>query len=464
MTPQEIESLIEQGEGYNLEFKQSVPSKTSDLARELCAFANANGGTVLVGIDDKGKTVGININNTLRSEIQQVINLLDPRLDIQVSEILFEGKTILALECNDGPQKPYAVSGVIYVRSGPNSEKITSIEQMRKFFQQSGSIFFDTMPCTEFKYPDHFDSDAFKIFLQMAGITDSIGEKKILENLRLTDHNGKLTYAAVMMFGKDPQRFVDHSIIRCVLFKGTDKRYILDSKEMQGNLVTQFEETMKYVISKLNLRYEIEGQSDGRRKEVLEIPETVFREALVNALCHRSYYEKGAVTMVEIYDDRVEISNPGGLISVITEQEFGHRSFSRNPLIFGLMQRINMVEKIGSGITRMKDAMKDAKLPEPDFAMGGFFTVKFFRPVDFEKWIQSWSLLLNTSLVKILYAIHDSNGVITKPEISDVIGQGKTSVDGHISQLRLLGLLTRTGSNKAGKWVINLIPPSATGG
>jgi ATP-dependent DNA helicase RecG len=168
-----------------------------------------------------------------------------------------------------------------------------------------------------------------------------------------------------LFFAKNVQSYIDHATIRCVLLKGTDKRYILDSKEITGNLVVQYGEALKYIISKLNLRYEIESQKGGPRKELLEIPETVFREALVNALCHRSYYDKGAVIMVEIYDDRVEISNPGGLISVITQQEFGTKSFSRNPLIFGLMQRIDLVEKVGSGIKRMRDTMKGANLRTP---------------------------------------------------------------------------------------------------
>lgn len=130
----------------------------------------------------------------------------------------------------------------------------------------------------EFKYSEHFDSVAFKEFLQKANITDSIGEKRVLDNLRLTIASGKFTYAAVMMFAKDVQHYVDHATIRCVLFKGIDKRYILDSKEMNGNIVHQFEEALKYIISKLNLRYEIEGQSNGRRKENLDTK--VFQEIL----------------------------------------------------------------------------------------------------------------------------------------------------------------------------------------
>ena len=383
MKLQELELLIQEGEGYNVEYKQSFPSKLSELATELCAFANANGGVLLVGINDKQEVAGITLDNVHRSRIQDVIKLIDPALHITVSEHSINNKIILCFECPVGEQKPYAVSGSIYVRNGPNSEKVTSIEQMRRFFQHSDSIFFDTASCSPFKYPEDFDSDYFSEFTKKAGITINISERSLLENLRLTSANKQLTNAAVLFFAKNVQNYIDHATIRCVLLKGTDKRYILDSKEITGNLVVQYGEALKYIISKLNLRYEIESQKGGPRKELLEIPEIVFREALVNALCHRSYYDKGAVIMVEIYDDRVEISNPGGLISVITQQEFGTKSFSRNPLIFGLMQRIDLVEKVGSGIKRMRDTMKGANLAEPKFEMGGFFTVIFYRPMAF---------------------------------------------------------------------------------
>ena len=458
MTLQELEILIQEGEGYNVEYKQSFPSKLSELATELCAFANANGGVLLVGINDNQQVVGVTMDNTQRSRIQGVINLIDPALPIQVSEQKINEKVILCFECPAGEQKPYAVSGSIYVRNGPNSERVTSIEQMRRFFQHSDSIFFDTAPCPAFKYPEDFDSNYFKEFTRKAGITTNINETSLMENLRLTTRDKRLTNAAVLFFGKNLQNFIDHATVRCVLFKGADKRYILDSKEIMGNLVVQYEEALKYIISKLNLRYDIENQKGGPRKEILEIPETVFREALVNALCHRSYYDKGAVIMVEIYDDRVEINNPGGLISTITQQEFGTKSFSRNPLIFGLMQRINLVEKVGSGIKRMRDAMKDANLIEPKFETGGFFTVIFYRPMAFEKWLESWNLHLTASLNKILSAIHDKEKV-TKAQLSDIIGQGKTSVDNNINKLRNLGLLIREGSDKAGRWRINQLPP-----
>jgi ATP-dependent DNA helicase RecG len=117
---------------------------------------------------------------------------------------------------------------------------------------------------------------------------------------------------------------------------------------------------------------------------------------------------------------------------------------------------MQLVEKIGSGIRRMRTEMKSAGLPEPVFNLDGIFTAKFYRPIVFDKWINTWSMHINTPLVKMLQEMHDNPG-ITKPELSDIIGQGKTTIDKHIAHLKLLGILSRSGSNKAGRWRINLI-------
>lgn len=124
MTPQQIQSLIQQGEGYNVEFKQSVPSKASELAEEICAFANAAGGTLLIGVDDKGNIVGARMDNTNRSRLQNILNTIEPSFLVDISEIEVGNKTVICIECQSGNQKPYTVSGAIIIRNGPNSEKL----------------------------------------------------------------------------------------------------------------------------------------------------------------------------------------------------------------------------------------------------------------------------------------------------------------------------------------------------
>ncbi len=129
----------------------------------------------------------------------------------------------------------------------------------------------------------------------------------------------------------------------------------------------------------LQLRWEITSKST-RRKEVLELPEVALREAMVNAVCHRDYLEEGAQVMVEVFDDRVEIYNPGGLPKGLPEKDFGRRSVCRNPNIAGLLLRCDYIEKMGSGIERIHYALEKENCPGVKIHYNTMFTLEFPRP------------------------------------------------------------------------------------
>lgn len=454
MTPQELKQLIQQGEGYNLEFKLSLPSKASDLAEEICAFANAAGGTLLIGVDDKKNIVGIKMDNTAKSRLHNILNCIEPHYPVKTEEIQVQGKTVLCIQCESGDQKPYTVSGAIILRNGPNSEKITSVQRMRDFFQQSDRLFFDEAVCKDFKYPDDFDTDYFSVFQEAAGISDAIDTQTTLENLKLFAGNKQFKNGAVLFFGKEPRKFYDWATTRCTLFKGTDKGHIIDDKIFDGNLTNQYEEALKYIYSKMNVEYEIKDA--GPRKELWEIPDVALKEALLNALTHRDYFERGARTTIGIFDDRIEITNPGGLVNSIPKADFGKRSLSRNSLIFGLFLRLNMVEQIGSGISRIKKAMKEANLEEPIFNLEGMFSVTFIRPVSIERLIETyWEPFINNNQYNILWAINRNNK-ISKRELADHVEISKTAIDNNIEKLKQMGILERVGSDRGGHWKIIL--------
>jgi ATP-dependent DNA helicase RecG len=107
-----------------------------------------------------------------------------------------------------------------------------------------------------------------------------------------------------------------------------------------------------------------------------------LREAVTNAIMHRDYFESGANVFVEIYDDRIEISNPGGLPKGLSKEELGTRSVRRNPLIADLLHRIALIEKAGTGIRRMREDARKHKCPEPKFTVNGFFTAAFWPNVE----------------------------------------------------------------------------------
>ena len=449
MTPQQIESLIQQGEGYNVEFKQSA---SKEIAEEICAFANAAGGTLLIGVDDKGNIVGASLDNQNKSRLQDTLKKIEPHFPVTISAIKIQNKTVIAIECQSGNEKPYTVSGAIIIRNGPNSEKITSVQRMRDFFQQADRIFFDEAECKSFNFKKDFNKTYFREFLQASNISNNLDQDTILQNLKLFTENNGLKNAAALFFSINPQKHFDWATTRCTLFKGIDKTHIIDDKIFGGNLINQYNEALKYIYSKLKVEYIINDA--GPRKEVWEIPEVALKETLVNALVHRDYFERGAKITIEIFDNRIDISNPGGLVNSIAKQQFGKRSLSRNPLIFGLFQRLNLVEQIGSGINRIKNSMLEANLEEPTFNLDGMFSVSLFRPISFDDLMELyWAPYLNNSQYQMLYEIHKNNK-ISKSQLIPLLGIGKTAIDKNIGKLKELGILEREGSDRGGSWKI----------
>jgi ATP-dependent DNA helicase RecG len=277
-----------------------------------------------------------------------------------------------------GKDKPYVTSGAIYVREGTNSQKLTTAAEIRSFFQNSNRIYFDAVPCPRFNVDEELDKKNFKHFISASSIFGNISTHQILNNLQTLDESGIIKNGGVLFFGQQPEAFFPQAIIRCVRFKGTTKVHIIDDKIYGGPLYQQYIQAEAWVKDKLEVAYIIEGTRP--RKEIWEIPLTVFKEAIINALSHRDYYEQGAVTMIEVYDDRIEISNPGGLL-IGVQKDFGRKSMTRNPLVFGLFTRMDLVEQVASGIPRMREEMQEVGLPEPIFTTdGGFFTVEFKRP------------------------------------------------------------------------------------
>jgi len=234
----------------------------------------------------------------------------------------------------------------------------------------------------DFKYPRDFSAECYRRFLAACRIRTTLPKENALTNLGVAQsQNGQLLFknAGVLLFAKEPRRYHLQAMVTCVRFKGMDRLNVIDRKDFTGDVMTNVDEAMKWLKTYVPLRYEITGESL-RRKEIPEIPYDALREALLNSVIHRDYFERGAVTMVEFYDDRIEITNPGGLAGGMNIEELGKKSVSRNPLLFDLFHRAGNVEKMGSGILRIRKLMKKASLPPPRFQVDSFFSICFTRP------------------------------------------------------------------------------------
>jgi len=427
----EIKQMVAAGESYNVDFKQSVPAKVRDITQEVCSFANAAGGYVLIGVRDDNTIVGYEMDNSKRSAVQDSIGEISPALHVSLYPVEVDEKTVWVIEVPARRQMPYFFGGCVYVREGANSQKLTNAEEVRQLFQQNEKIYYDSIPDLQFKLMDNLDEDTFTTYRREAGISINVPDEQVLANTQIWDDERHVKRGGIMFFAKNPQLLYFHAIVRCVEYKGTDKLAIIDDKTFGGTLFKQYEQAIMWIQSKLRLSYQITGA--GARTEQWEIPIEVFREALVNAICHRDYYEQGAFTMVEVYDDRVEVSNPGGLLPIVA-REFGRRSLARNPLIFSLFMRMRLVEHVGSGIARMQVAMKNAGLPAPQFITQDMFSVTFYRHSDVDV----------AHLTDLEQKVLDAVTSTPKPTINEIcnrVGRQKTTVYRTINALRTKGAL-----------------------
>ena len=173
LNTENIQSLIDSGEGYNVEFKVRVPSKVRELTEEICAFANADGGYLLIGVDDNGQVVDTNLENDKRSAIQGSISEISPALHCELYSVNVGNKTVWVIDVPSGKDKPYIFSGSIYVREGANSQKLRTAEEMRSFFQECNKIFFDHIPCHWFNIYTDADAQMIKDFRTEAKLSPS---------------------------------------------------------------------------------------------------------------------------------------------------------------------------------------------------------------------------------------------------------------------------------------------------
>ncbi|MBN2365535.1 MAG: putative DNA binding domain-containing protein, partial [Calditrichaeota bacterium] len=347
MTGEELDFILKKGEGYRIEFKERL---NNSLAKEMCAFANGSGGKIFLGVKDNGEIRGCKLDNVLKSQIQNTASNCHPSIEAQIIEK--SGTVIITIP--ESESKPVQCSDGFFLRQGPNSQKLNR-DQIIAFLAKEGHIHWDEQIFSRFDFTVLYDPTLIFSFLKKTGIQTTLSHKDIFVNLGLIkqrDGRDWFTNAGFLFFGKLPELAPNFMEITCALYKGTDKVYILDRKDFNDDLISNIENTVQFVMRNTRMRAEIKGLL---RKDIPEVPEVALRESIVNAVLHRDYSIQGARVMVEIYDDRIEISNPGGLPPSMTPEEFGRRSVIRNPNIANMLQRFGYIERMGTGIGRINE-------------------------------------------------------------------------------------------------------------
>ena len=457
MDQSELSELIKTQEGYNLEFKETL---STSIAKEICAFANASGGKIILGVKDDSTPIGYNLSNSDKSRIQDISRNMEPSLSVKTEQV----GEMAVINVPEGKDKPYFSKGKVYMRIGPNSQRLNRNE-IREFFEKEGGIVFDE------KYIDYdfddFSNNAYNRFLERADISDNLDVKQTLTNLNFLDQ-GKMNYSGALLFSKDITKYIRNATIQCVLYQGTGST-ILDKKEFSKDLVSNFEGAINYLKSKLNTEYVI---GDKYRDEYLELPEEALREALINSIAHRDYFSNAPV-FVNIRIDRVDFLNPVVMDYSLTLEDLMNGSYPRNLFLFSNLERIDLVEKAGSGFLRVKESMDRYRLPMPEIKFSKrLFTTTFIRP-DLDKNSYKKRVIegdgytkpgdvkdgvkdgvkLTKNQEKIVEVIKQKQTVTAK-ELSLIVGINVRNIEKNLKKLKKKGLLKRVGPARGGHWEI----------
>jgi ATP-dependent DNA helicase RecG len=323
MTKKEVIQLLERRETYKVEYKPSL-SDTDRIIEVVCSFANAEGGVILIGVKEQresiaNQVIGVIGKETIGRLTNRIIDKTDPPIYPNVEVVKVFSKNIIVVEVPEGRDKPYTASGKAFIRVGDVTKQMKRPEYERMLLDRSKDrLRFDTQICKEASWQD-IDEKKVKRFLKKAkternlDIATDISFKEALHRLKFADDE-KLTNASVLLFGKEPQRFFLQARIRCARFKGITAQEFINMKIIEGDIIEQVDSTEKFVLSHIKRAAKI---IMFERQEVWEYPPEALREAIVNAICHRDYSSTGNV-QVGIYDDRVEIWNPGKLPEPLT--------------------------------------------------------------------------------------------------------------------------------------------------
>lgn len=468
------------GESKNIEYKITLPDKSEKYMKTIVAFANTQGGKLIVGIDDKTHEIVGVANEILFRLMDGIANAISdscmPQIipDIELQTI--DGKTVIIVSVEAGKNRPYYLKSKgkengTYIRVAGTSRQAFP-EKIRELEMEGARISWDELTCVGYPVSKEATEKLcsnIENFREKAGMTERSVKKEQLINWKiLKQSEGQLL--ATNAYALLTSDYFPFSKTQCAVFKGTDRAVFLDKREFTGPIYTQIEEAVDFVLRNIRLGATIDGLV---RKEKYELPPEAIREMIINAHCHRNLLDESCI-QVAVYDDRLEVTSPGGLYNGLTYEEVmnGHSKI-RNKAIANIFSQMGLVEAWGSGIKRIFNAAKEYDLPEPQFQeFDNMFRVELFRNNSMTELEKE----AGESSEKVRRRVGEGSDIIRGYELSDTqkkivnlllydrqlsaakiaeqLDMGSRSIEKNIKKLKELGILIRHGSPKNGYWEV----------
>lgn len=427
-------------EQQNIEYKQSW---RDEYLKWVCGFANAQGGKIYIGIDDKGNISGLTDYKKLMEDIpNKVVSHLGLVVDIN----LHEEKGLHYIEIVVPPsQVPISFHGVFHYRSGSTKQELKGIALQNWLLKKYGKRWED-IPVASATLND-LDEASVRSFVAKAIQRDRIPTEAegdsldtLLESLNLKQ-DSQLTNAAVLLFGKKPSMINATCSFKIGRF-GKESHDLLFQDIVETNLFAMADKVVEILKTKYLIRpIEYKGLE---RIEALEYPEAALREAILNAIIHKDY--SSTFTFLHVYDNRLELWNPGPLPEELTIEKLkrSHSSYPRNVNIANVFFKAGYVESWGRGTTKILSSCLEVGLPEPiiEEDQGGFRVT--FRKDNLNEEALT-ALGLNTRQIGAVLFVKE-NGQISNSEYQKLNSIGKSVAASELQQLSDKKILSRVGN------------------
>ena len=428
-------------ENQNVEYKESW---RDEYLKWICGFCNAHGGTLYIGVDDKGIPCGVSESKKLLEDIpNKILNMLGITCDVDLEEK--EGKDVIKISV---PENLYPVSfrGAYYYRSGATNQLLQG-NNLTTFLMRKTGIKWDGVPVDTFKVED-LDKESFDIFRREARISKrlnaaelELSDGELLERLNLIE-NGMLKRAAVLLFYRKPEKLITGSFIKIGFFENDwDLRY---QDEIQGSLMMQAERAIDLLYTKY-LIAEISYQNV-TRVETYPFPKEAVREAIFNAIVHKDYSASIPI-QISVYRDKLYIGNDCVLPPDWTAETFlgKHKSIPYNPDIANTFYKAGFIESWGRGIEKICTICKEYGTPEPEYVVHSNDIMVCFKANVPQNVPQ------NRTLEELILREIKNNNRITRQEIADIAGVNIKTI---ARQLKNIPNVKYVGAAKNGYWKI----------
>lgn len=460
-----------EGQYYDVKSAQKKPSELSDI---VSAYANAEGGTVVIGISDKTRRVeGVNaqgeekINTFLNLPKDCCIPMPEYRHEfVDITNDAGKPDRLILLHIKPSIDKVITTTkDEVYLRIGDKTRKLT-VEEIRQLEYEKGVAHYEEEICPYATMED-LDPELLDAYREKIGAVHQTNEQVLRARQFIVKRHDEdaLTNAAVLLFGKNVRGFFPHCRIRYIKVDGTSMRTgaefnVVKDKNFDLPLLRLVPEAKRFISDQLEERTTLE--SDGRFHTYPEYPEFAWVESITNAVCHRQWGLRGDYILVAKYDDRLEIKSPGRLPNIVTVDNIFTTRFARNPLISRVLTEMELVRELNEGIPRVFKEMKEAGLPEPKIVeTAANVTVILYNEKAADGNSQTTESATQTSTQKTtltttqrVLELMEKDPYITIDQIAASIGITRDGVNYQIKKLKNLGQIERDGGDYGGKWKV----------